>query len=107
MKSTVPPIVPPKPLPAEHPQGSDPPENEKFLGEKVALPNGALTIVCHRSVMTHGLEWLPNHLVFESGNISCKQKGSSTKVCLAFCMGSCEFRQAGGYHIKKILPQTI
>ena len=57
--------------------------------------------------MIHGLEWLPDHLVFESGSISCKQKGSSTKVCLAFCMGSCKFRQACGYHTKKILPQTI
>ena len=64
------PIVSPKPLPAEHPQESDPPENEKFLGEKVALPNGALTIVCHRSVMSHGLAWLPGHLVFENGSRS-------------------------------------
>ena len=70
MKSAEFPIVSPKPLPAEHPQESDPLENEKLLGEKVALPNGALTIVCHRSVMSHGLVWLSSHLVFENGSRS-------------------------------------
>ena len=57
--------------------------------------------------MSHGLAWLPDPLEFESGSRSCEQKGSSTKVCLAFCMGSCKFRQACGYHTKKTLPKTI
>jgi len=70
MKSAEFPIVSPKPPPAEHPQESDPPENEKLLGEKVALPNGASTGVYHRSVMLHGLAWLPDHLEFESGSRS-------------------------------------